>query len=116
MCMCTLFVYSITESVDSVCRDGTDMPYVQYKQKPGKLPQKHEQKLSKVPDLHHGATRPSKLLGTIAEVPNWKSAKVPNCSSSFFFLEKAYLMTAVSSNCAFSTKGQHFLARRSTVP
>ncbi len=46
-----------------------------------------------------------------------KSAKVPNCSSSFFlsffFLEKAYLMTALSSNCAFSTKGQHFLARRS---
>ncbi len=35
-----------------------------------------------------------------------------------FFLEKAYLMTALSSNCAFSTKGQHFLARRcrSTVP
>ncbi len=27
----------ITELVDSVCRDGTDMPYVQYKQKPGNL-------------------------------------------------------------------------------
>ncbi len=41
------------ESVDSVCRDGTDMPYMQYKRKPGKLFQKHSHKLSKVPDLHH---------------------------------------------------------------
>ncbi len=44
----------ITESVDSVCRDGMKMPYVQYKQKPGKLCHKHSHKLSKVPDLHHG--------------------------------------------------------------
>ncbi len=36
--------------------------------------------------------------------------------SFFFFLEKAYLMTALSSNCAFNVKGQHFLACRSTVP
>ncbi len=38
----------ITESVDSVCRDGTDMAYVQHKQKPGKLCHKHSHKLSKV--------------------------------------------------------------------
>ncbi len=43
-----------------------------------------------------------------------KSAKVPNCLSSFF-LEKAYLKTALSFNCAFSMKGQHFFGCRSTV-
>ncbi len=45
---------TITESVDSVCRDGTDMPYVQYKHKLGNLCQKHSHRLSKVPDLHRG--------------------------------------------------------------
>ncbi len=53
-----------------------------------------------------GGSEKQELDQELDQVPNWKSAKVPNRSSSFF-LEKPYLMTALSSN----TKGQHFLAR-----
>ncbi len=58
----------------------------------------------KVARNHCGGTKPEVSQST-------------KLSVHFFFLEKArgYLMTALSSNCAFSTKGQHFLARRSTV-
>ncbi len=44
----------ITESVDSVCRDGTDMPYVAIQTQAWKSLPKHSHRLSKVPDLHHG--------------------------------------------------------------
>ncbi len=43
-------------------------------------------------------------------------AKLPYCSSSFFFLPTAYLNIALSTHCAFSAKGLHFSARRSTIP
>ena len=35
-------IIGIRESVDSLCRDGTDTPYTQYKIKPSKSPQKNQ--------------------------------------------------------------------------
>ncbi len=101
----------ITESVDSVCRDGTDMPYVQYKQKPGKLKNtaiSFQRYLTFI-------TECSVTNQTLKVARNHRGG-IYQTGSQPFFLEKAYLMTALSSNCTFSTKGQHFLAHKSTVP
>ncbi len=95
----------------------------QYERKPGKLCYNDSCKALWVRKLctqvfcNH-QLRPSKLLASIAEVPNWNLSNLPVCSSSssssffFFLLQTGYLNTTVSD---FSMNGQQFLVRRSTV-
>ncbi len=108
---------SITESVDSVCRDGTDMPYVAIQTEAWKTAKTAVVRLCgyltfilecsvttktvKVASNHRGSTKPEFV----------KTAKL----FIFFLFQTGYLDTAVSTHCSFSANQQHFLARRSTI-
>ena len=84
----------IRESVDSLCRDGTDTPYTQYKIKVFKSLQKITFKLSWAPNLHfRGFLQPTRLPKwpkSFVKVESWKVAEIPVCSrsnnSGFFIL------------------------------
>ena len=86
----------IRESVDSLCRDGMDTPYTQYKINVSKSLQKISFKFLKGSNLHFRGflqpTRLTKLPKSFAKVENWKLAELPVCSRSnsgflFFFNE-----------------------------
>ena len=76
----------IRESVDSLCRDGTDTPYTQYKIKVFKSLQKITFKLSKAPNLHfRGCLQPTRLPKSpksFVKVENWTAVEIPVCSCS----------------------------------
>ena len=86
----------IRESVDSLCRDGTDTPYTQYKIKVFKSLEKITFKLLYAPNLHfRGFLQPTRLPKSpksFVKVENWTAAEIPVCScsnSGFLFFNEA---------------------------
>ncbi len=93
------FTLVIRESVDSPCMDGTDTPYCVIKTSKNQLSTNLSQSISFRFILFRcsATTRLSNSLKSIAEVLNWKVAKLPNCSFSYFQMD--YLKLLAHNGC-----------------
>ena len=98
----------IRESVDSLCRDGADMPIGLYKQNPLKLPNNEVLSLYRYLPLILECFCTNKTL-KVAKIHckshNPKSSKLPvSPTSSSSSVHTAYLKTGVNTHCSFNTK------------
>ena len=106
-------IICIRESVDSLCRDGTNTPYTQYKLKPFKSLQKKHLSFYRHLTFIFGGFYNQKDPQSFQKpkVETRKVAKLPNCSPSFFFSEAtsklAQMLTMILARkkCIFAREG-----------
>ncbi len=112
------FQHSVTESVNSVCRDGTDMPYAN-----GSLENSAKTAVVRLCGYLTFIFECSVTTKTVKLASNHRGStklefvKTANLFILFFLLlfQTGDLNTPVSTHCSFSVNRQHFLARRSTI-
>ncbi len=105
------------ESVDSVCRDGTDMPYVTIQTKAWKSLLNNSYTYLTFTLECSITTKTFKVVSNHRRSTKLEFVKTAKLFVFFFFLlfQTGYLSTAASTRCSFSMNGQHFVVHRSTV-